>query len=208
MSENLYDTLGVSKDASAEEIKKAYRNLAFKYHPDRNPNDSAAEEKFKAVNSAYSVLGDENKRAQYDRYGSASDNAYEYAKSCQTQQQYSQGTQYSDEDVFWQFFNGADGGYSSNYNRNSQNWNNRRYTYNWSSGNNEQRKMTRSELLFQLVVKILQTVFGYYMFSFLLWFFPIGPIIGLGILANGISGAYKALKGLLNYGKNSRNSDS
>src|SRR5574344_2536881 len=81
--EDLYETLGVSKTATQEEIKKAYRNLAFKYHPDRNPGDKAAEEKFKQINSAYSVLGDETKRRQYDSYNSADDyqNAQNYGGS-------------------------------------------------------------------------------------------------------------------------------
>jgi molecular chaperone DnaJ len=66
----LYDTLGVKKSASAEEIKKAYRKLAAQYHPDRNPGDTAAEEKFKEVQNAYDVLSDDEKRKQYDRFGS------------------------------------------------------------------------------------------------------------------------------------------
>jgi molecular chaperone DnaJ len=65
----LYDTLGVKKGASAEEIKKAYRKLAAKYHPDRNPGDASAEEKFKEVQHAYDVLSDQEKRKQYDRFG-------------------------------------------------------------------------------------------------------------------------------------------
>jgi molecular chaperone DnaJ len=67
----LYDTLGVKKGASADEIKKAYRKLAAKYHPDRNPGDASAEERFKEVQNAYDVLSDTEKRAQYDRFGSA-----------------------------------------------------------------------------------------------------------------------------------------
>jgi len=68
MSKSLYDTLDVSQDASAEEIKKAYRRLARKYHPDVN-KDAGSEEKFKERNAAYEILSDEQKRRQYDQYG-------------------------------------------------------------------------------------------------------------------------------------------
>ena len=64
-----YKTLGVDKKASAEEIKKAYRKLARQYHPDRNPGDAAAEERFKEIQSAYDVVGDAEKRKQYDAGG-------------------------------------------------------------------------------------------------------------------------------------------
>src|SRR5215469_15219911 len=66
-----YDVLSVPRGASDEEIKKAYRRLAVQYHPDRNPGDRAAEEKFKEVNEAYQVLSDADKRTQYDRFGHA-----------------------------------------------------------------------------------------------------------------------------------------
>lgn len=65
-----YGTLGVSKTASAEEIKKAYRRMAMKYHPDHTKGDKAAEEKFKKISEAYAVLSDPEKRKQYDTYGS------------------------------------------------------------------------------------------------------------------------------------------
>ena len=65
MSESLYETLGVSKGASSDEIKKAYRKLARKYHPDIN-KDPGAEDKFKEINAAYEILSDDSKRAQYD----------------------------------------------------------------------------------------------------------------------------------------------
>lgn len=66
-----YKVLGVGRDASADEIKKAYRKLALQYHPDRNPDDKSAEDKFKEVNEAHQVLSDPEKRAKYDQLGSA-----------------------------------------------------------------------------------------------------------------------------------------
>ena len=74
MAENkrdYYEVLGVEKGASAEEIKKAYRKSAMKYHPDRNPGDKTAEEKFKELGEAYEVLSDDDKRARYDQFGHA-----------------------------------------------------------------------------------------------------------------------------------------
>jgi curved DNA-binding protein len=64
-----YETLGVSKDSSAQDIKKAYRKLAMKYHPDKNKGDKAAEEKFKTISEAYAVLSDPEKRKQFDTFG-------------------------------------------------------------------------------------------------------------------------------------------
>ena len=68
---DFYEILGVSKSASADEIKKSYRKVAMQYHPDRNPGDKAAEEKFKEAKEAYEMLSDANKRAAYDRFGHA-----------------------------------------------------------------------------------------------------------------------------------------
>ena len=66
-----YEILGVSKNASDDEIKKAYRKLAFKYHPDKNPGDKEAEAKFKEATEANEVLSDKQKRARYDQFGHA-----------------------------------------------------------------------------------------------------------------------------------------
>lgn len=66
-----YEVLGVSKNATESEIKKSYRKLALKYHPDKNPDDSEAEDKFKEAAEAYEILSDQDKRAKYDRYGHA-----------------------------------------------------------------------------------------------------------------------------------------
>ena len=87
MAEDYYQVLGVDKKASADVIKKAYRKLALKWHPDKNPNNKAAEEKFKKISEAYAVLSDAKKREQYDKFGSAD----------QFRQQYSQ------EDIFRDF---------------------------------------------------------------------------------------------------------
>uniref|UniRef100_UPI0030CA149E DnaJ domain-containing protein n=1 Tax=uncultured Flavobacterium sp. TaxID=165435 RepID=UPI0030CA149E len=71
MKKDFYEILGISKSAPPEEIKKAYRKKAIQYHPDKNPDDAAAEEKFKLAAEAYEILGDPDKRSRYDRMGHA-----------------------------------------------------------------------------------------------------------------------------------------
>ena len=82
-----YKTLGVAKNASAEDIKKAYRKLARKYHPDVNPNDKEAHKKFQQINEAHEVLSDSEKRKKYDQYGENWKHADQYEQARQQQQQ-------------------------------------------------------------------------------------------------------------------------
>ena len=92
-NEDYYAILGIKKDATEAEIKKAYRKLALKWHPDKNPNNrEEAEEKFKKINEAYSVLSDKNKRRQYDRGG---DFSFDFGS-------------FNADDIFKDFFGGKD----------------------------------------------------------------------------------------------------
>src|SRR5581483_2975651 len=74
MPRDLYEVLGVARNASEDDIKKAYRKLARQYHPDRNPGDKQAESRFKEIQEAYDVLSDKTKRSNYDRFGTANSN--------------------------------------------------------------------------------------------------------------------------------------
>jgi molecular chaperone DnaJ len=94
-----YEVLGVGRDATESELKKAYRQLALQYHPDRNPGDKQAEERFKEANEAYGVLSDPDKRAQYDRFGTVAPGGFGESGF---------GTLF--EDIFESFFTGGGGG--------------------------------------------------------------------------------------------------
>ncbi|WP_415407844.1 DnaJ C-terminal domain-containing protein [Sulfurovum sp. CS9] len=105
MSKSLYETLGVSENASADEIKKAYRKLARKYHPDINKDESAVE-KFKEINAAYEVLSDTEKKQQYDQFGDqmfGGQNFHDFARG--------QGQGVDLDEILRQMFGGGGGGF-------------------------------------------------------------------------------------------------
>ncbi len=178
--EDFYALLGVPRTATQDEIKKAYRNLAFKYHPDRNPGDKAAEEKFKKINEAYEVLGDSQRRAQYDAggfnpFGNAGQNAY--------RQNYGYGSWGNSNESYDPFREWANyGGASRRY-----------YSYSTSQDN---APLSRGEAFSKLIWKVLQIMIGFWSLSFSLYIFPIGPILSLAAIVNGFSGASAALKAL------------
>lgn len=116
MKRDYYEILGVAKGASEDEIKKSYRKVAMQYHPDRNPGDKAAEDKFKEAAEAYEVLSDADKRAQYDRFGHAGLNnnrGFNGGAGMNMDDIFSQFGDIFGEDIFGSFFGGRRGGGSS-----------------------------------------------------------------------------------------------
>lgn len=167
-----YEVLGVQKNATTDEIKKAYRNLAFKYHPDRNPDDKAAEEKFKQISAAYDVLGDETKRRNYDLGGyTGNENNYQQAYN---QYQYDSSTQ----DYYDQFFNQS-------------------YRYSYSNYQKEEPEYSGRYYWGALASKVIQTILTVSLFGYSFILFPFGPIIAVGILLNGITGIINSVKGII-----------
>mgnify|MGYP003520283117 FL=1 len=184
---NYYEVLGISKTASADEIKKAYRNLAFKYHPDRNSGDKVAEEKFKEINEAYDVLSDEKKRADYDSFGTSNSH---YSG---TNNSYNRNNDFTNEETFWNWFNGNT---SNSYGNNNTY---RNYYYQSTNSYNKKEDYVSKKSLFKtLLYKILQVFVGLFLTN-VLWIIPFGFIICIGIIINGVIGAGKALKALLQF---------
>lgn len=113
MKRDYYEILGVSKSSSQDEIKKAYRKVAMQYHPDRNPGDKSAEEKFKEAAEAYEILSDQDKRAQYDRFGHAGVSGNGRGGFGGGQNMDDIFSQFGDifgDDIFGNFFGGGGGG--------------------------------------------------------------------------------------------------
>ena len=200
--DDLYTVLGVSKNASADEIKKAYRDAAFKYHPDRNPGNAAAEEKFKKLSAAYSVLGDEKKRADYDRFGSAD----AYAQSAYNQSAYNGGfygtngryaaNGFNEDNPFgfdfWSWYEQAQKE-ASGQNRSSF------YRYSYTEENDGQ---THKKDVFAVLLRhILSFGAGLLFFRYSIILLPFGPILCLAAVVNGFVGIVRSLKILFSFDK-------
>jgi molecular chaperone DnaJ len=115
MKRDYYEILGISKTSSSEDIKKSYRKVAMQYHPDRNPGDKAAEEKFKEAAEAYEVLSNSDKRAQYDRFGHTANGRGGHSGSggMNMDDIFSQFGDVFGDDIFGSFFGGRRGGGNS-----------------------------------------------------------------------------------------------
>ncbi|MBP3771453.1 MAG: J domain-containing protein [Treponema sp.] len=192
--EDLYEILGVSKTASQSEIKSAYRKLAVRYHPDKNPGDKAAEERFKKISAAYDVLSDETKRRQYDSYGNSNYTSSSNSNSSYGPYGWNQGTwqgqwagngtwraetQDDFSDAFDQWFN---------YARQNQS----RYYY-----KNTSESQSKGDTIIYILQKLAILLIGAWAFKYFWFLLPFGPILSISAIVHGFTGITRGLRRLL-----------
>ncbi|MGI5174580.1 J domain-containing protein [Treponema sp. OMZ 840] len=196
--DDLYTILGVSKNASADEIKKAYRDAAFKYHPDRNPGNAAAEDAFKKISAAYSVLGDEAKRAEYDRFGSVDD----YARSAYANGFYRNQSGFRYENADGQSFDGDPFGFDfwSWYERTASENQNGRHTFYRYTNEEPDSSYTKKNAFSSLIRHIISAGAGLFFFRYSWILLPFGPILCLAAIINGVVGIARSIRILFSPG--------
>lgn len=188
--EDLYQILGVSKNASQDEIKKAYRVLAMKYHPDKNPGDAVAEKKFKEISNAYSVLSDESKRHQYDMFGSGSGQS-SYSSSSSTSSS-TGGYSYQDN-PFWQFYQQSQSNQNGQKNQEEPQWN----TYTWTKKSKPVSRKDGFGMFLAGAIQGILCLLGLRLFSLIIpinILLLIGSIKGFVKVANSLQYIFKSSK--------------
>ena len=189
MAKNYYEILDITDDEKKlpqnefqKVLKQKYKKLALKYHPDKNPNNKEAEEKFKEITEANEILSDESKRRNYDLTGSAS-----YSENTQSYYRNTNSQSYADEDVFWNWFNNA-----QRYSQQEQN-----ETY-YARRNKEEAPQTKSAAWTTLFSKLAQLFFALFMLriSFVI---PFGFIICLAVIINAVKGIVNAISSLFKF---------
>lgn len=177
--ENLYNILGVSQNASQDEIKKAYRNLAFKYHPDRNQGSKEAEDKLKEINAAYTVLGDPVQRRQYDSSGFNANSSYQRRSGYNGYYGQSGGYRGADSSDS-RYYSNYEEAFRQAYNSSTQN------TYKTYSQYESEPTVSMGRGVYKLVAGIILTVFGLFSLVITMWFGYL-KLLSFGAMFWGIS---------------------
>ena len=179
--DDLYQVLGVDRNASAEEIKKAYRTLAMKYHPDRNKGDEEKKKKFQQISNAYSVLSDEQKRRQYDMYGSYSNSSASSSSGTNSSYGYA-------GNPFWQFY-AEQARNDSKTDENTENQQQNAYSWFFTR---KSRPVSRKEGVGMFFTGIIQGALCFLALRALLFFFPLNILLVVG----GIKGFMRTVNSL------------